>query len=288
MRRALKIAIVAVLIAAPACSRAPEPRRYEVRGQILGVDAGKQEVLMKHEDIEGFMPAMTMPYKVQDPALLQGKQPGDLVTATLVVEEVNAYLTTLTTTGRAPLEAEASGPAITASDLLAEGQVVPDHALIDQTRTARPIGSLRGHRVALTFIYTRCPLPDFCPLMDKQFKAVQQEIARTPELADVRLVSVTLDPGFDTPAILSQHAQTLGADTRSWHFLTGEPGEVLGFAKRFGVITEAGDASAPVVHNLRTAVIDSEGRFVKAYSGSAWSPAELLADLKAVPAPAAR
>jgi protein SCO1/2 len=288
MRRAFEIAIVAMLVAAPACSRAPEPRRYEVRGQILGVDAGKQEVLMKHEDIEGFMPAMTMPYKVQDPTLLQGKQPGDLVTATLVVEEVDAYLTTLTTTGRAPLDAEASGPAITASDLLTEGEVVPDHALIDQMRIARPIGSLRGHRVALTFIYTRCPLPDFCPLMDKQFKAVQQEIVRTPELADVRLVSVTLDPGFDTPAILSQHAKTLGADTGRWHFVTGEPDEVLAFAKRFGVITEPGDASAPVVHNLRTAVIDAEGRFVKAYSGSAWSPAELVADLKAVPAPPAR
>jgi len=165
------------------------------------------------------------------------------------------------------------------------GQLVPEHALIDQARTARPIGSLRGHRVALTFIYTRCPLPDFCPLMDRQFKEVQQTISRTPELADVRLVSATLDPEFDTPAVLAQHAKALGADTRSWHFVTGERDEVLAFAKRFGVITEPGDASAPVVHNLRTAVIDPEGRLVKAYSGSAWSPAELVADLKAAPAP---
>jgi protein SCO1/2 len=283
MHRALGIAIVAMLAAAPACSRAPEPRRYEVRGQILGVDPARQEVVMKHEDIEGFMPAMTMPYKVQDPALLQGKQPGDLVTATLVVEEVNAYLTTMTTTGRAPIDAAAEIPAITASDLLEEGEVVPDHALVDQTRTARPIGSLRGHRVAVTFIYTRCPLPDFCPLMDKQFKAVQEEIGRSPELADVRLVSVTLDPDFDTPAVLAQHAKTLGADTRTWHFVTGERDEVLAFAKRFGVVTEPGDASAPVVHNLRTVVIDAEGRLVKSYSGSAWSPAELVADLRALP-----
>ena len=116
------------------------------------------------------MPAMTMPYKVQDPALLQGKQPGDLVTATLVVEEVNAYLSTLTTTGRAPLDTPPAGPAITDSDLLKEGDAVPDHALVDQAGTPRTIGSLRGHRVALTFIYTRCPLPDFCPLMDRQFK----------------------------------------------------------------------------------------------------------------------
>ncbi len=283
MRRTCGIAIALQLIAAAACSRAPEPRRYEVRGQIIGVDPERQEVVVNHEDIPGFMPAMTMPYKVQDPSLLQGKQPGDLVTATLVVEEVNAYLSTLTTTGRAPLDAAAAGPAITASDLVAEGEVVPDHALVDQTGAPRPISSLRGHRVALTFIYTRCPLPDFCPLMDKQFKAVQQDISKTPELADVRLVSVTLDPAFDTPAVLAQHAKMLGADTRSWHFVTGERDDVLAFAKRFGIITEPGDPSAPVVHNLRTAVIDSEGRLVKAYSGSTWSPAELVADLKAAP-----
>jgi protein SCO1/2 len=121
--------------------------------------------------------------------------------------------------------------------------------------------------------------------MDKQFKTVQQEVSKIPELADVRLVSVTLDPTFDTPDVLAQHARALGADTRSWHFVTGDRDQVLAFAKRFGVITEPGDASAPVVHNLRTAVIDADGRLVKAYSGSMWSPAELVADLKATPVP---
>src|SRR5688572_33256555 len=118
MRRLGGIAIVVALAAVAACSRAPEPRRYEVRGQILGVDPARQEVLMKHEDIEGFMPAMTMPYKVQDQAMLQGTQPGDLVTATLVVEEVNAYLSTMTKTGSAPIDEAAGGPEITAADLL--------------------------------------------------------------------------------------------------------------------------------------------------------------------------
>ena len=274
--------LVAALTAAASCSRAPEARRYEVRGQILSVDPERREVLVNHEDIPGFMPAMTMPYKVQDPALLEGKTPGDLITATLVVEEVDAYLSTLTTTGRAPLDSPPAGPAITDADLLREGEVVPDHALIDQTRAARPMGSLRGHWVALTFIYTRCPMPDFCPLMDKQFAQAQEEIRKTPELADVRLVSATLDPDFDTPAVLAQHAKTLGADPRIWHFVTGDRDEVLAFAKRFGVITEPGEPGAPVVHNLRTAVIDPQGRLVKTYSGSAWSPAELVADLKAI------
>ena len=276
--------VILITLAATACSQTPEPRRYEVRGQILGVDRERQEVLVDHEDIEGFMPAMVMPYKVQDAGLLEGKEPGDLVTATLVVEEVGAYLSTLTTTGRAPIETSAAAPVITDADLLTDGDVVPDYPLVDQSRTLRPIGSLQGHRVALTFIYTRCPLADFCPLMDKQFAAVQQEIQRSPELADVRLVSVTLDPEFDTPAVLDAHAKALGADPGVWHFLTGDSDDVLAFAKRFGVIAEPG-APGIVVHNLRTAVIDPQGRLVTAYSGNMWSPAELVADLKATPAP---
>ena len=103
--------VLMVATAAAACSRAPEPKRYEVRGQILSFDPQRNEVVVDHEDIEGFMPAMVMPYKVQDPALLEGKKPGDMVTATLVVEEVDYYLTTLTTTGHEPIKTPAAGPA---------------------------------------------------------------------------------------------------------------------------------------------------------------------------------
>ena len=285
MSRAAALMILA-LVTTAACGRAPEARQYEVRGQILRIDRERREVLVDHEDITGFMPAMTMPYKVNDPALLDGKQSGDLFTATLVVEEVNAYLSTLTTTGRAPLKAEAATPLITASDLLAEGETVPDDALVDQTGTARPISTLRGHRVAVTFMYTRCPLPDFCPLMDKHFAAVQQEIGRSPDLADVRLVSVTLDPDYDVPAVLARHAATLGAERDRWYFLTGTPDDVLAFARRFGVTAQSGDPDIGLVHNLRTAIIDPEGRFVTAYSGTMWTPAELVADIKKTPAPA--
>jgi protein SCO1/2 len=271
---------MAALVACAGCSSAPEPRRYEVRGQILSVDPARREVLVDHEDIPGFMPAMTMPYKVNDPALLDGKNPGDLITATLVVEEVNAYLSTLTTTGRAPIRNPAAQPAITDTDLLREGDTVPGDALVDQSGTPRPITSLQGHRVALTFIYTRCPLPDFCPLMSKQFAVLQDEVRKSAELRDVRLVSVTLDPEFDTPAVLSAHARTLGADPSLWYFVTGTRDEVLAFAKRFGVLTEPGDSAAVVVHNLRTAVIDAQGRLVSVHSGSMWTPADLVADLK--------
>ena len=284
MRWCAGITIVLTLAAA-GCSRAPEPRRFDVRGQILAVDVERQEVLVKHDDIEGFMPAMTMPYRVEDPALLEGRQPGDLFTATLVVEEVSAYLSTLTATGHAALETAAEMPTLTDVDLLREGAVAPDTWLVDQRGAPFRLSSLRGHRLALTFIYTRCPLPDFCPLMDKHFAAVQRLIQQSPDLADVRLVSVTLDPEFDRPMVLAGHAGTLGADPALWYFLTGATDDVLAFAKRFGVTTDTGDADAPVVHNLRTAVIDAEGRLVTAHSGNLWTPAELVADIKKAPAP---
>jgi protein SCO1/2 len=278
------IVILAALTVA-ACSQDPASRQYEVHGQILRIDTERQELLVDHEDIEGFMPAMIMPYKVQDVGLLEGKQPGDLVRATLVVEEVGAYLSTLTTTGHAPIRTAVAEPAITATDLLNDGDVVPNTPMLDQQGTLMSIESLRGHRVALTFIYTRCPLADFCPLMDQRFADLQEEITQSPELADVRLVSMTLDPEFDTSDVLHAHATALDADPDLWHFVTGDRDEVLGFAKRFGVIAEPGAADT-VLHSLRTAVIDPEGRLVTAYSGNMWTLAELVADLKATPAPA--
>ena len=285
MRALAGIAIAACFMAA-ACGSPPEPRRFELKGQILSINAERQEVLVAHEDIPGFMSAMTMPYKVQDAALLEGKEAGDLFTATLVVEEVNAYLSILTKTGHAPVPDTASAPLITAADLLNEGDVAPDRVLVDQDRTPRLMVSLRGHRVALTFMYTRCPLPDFCPKMDRNFAQVQAMLKADPALADVRLVSVTLDPEFDTPSVLKAHAQGLKADPAIWHFVTGDREEVMAFAKAFGVTAEPTEPGAMMVHNLRTAVIGPDGRMVKVQSGTEWTPAELVADLKAAPAPA--
>jgi protein SCO1/2 len=122
--------------------------------------------------------------------------------------------------------------------------------------------------------------------MDKHFQQLQEAVKKTPQLADVQLVSVTLDPEFDTPAVLKKHAQSLKADPAVWHFVTGDPAELASFAKSFGVTADAGTPASGLVHNLRTAVIDPDGRLVKAYSGNMWTPAELIADLKAAPAPA--
>jgi protein SCO1/2 len=283
--RSASVGLLAMLVIAPACSREREPRAYELRGQVLAINAERQEVLIKHGDIKGFMPGMTMPFKVKDAALLEGKQAGDLVTATLVVAEVDAYLSALTKTGAAPLPEQVE-VAATEGAILQPGDVVPDQVLIDQAGASRPISSLRGHRVALTFMYIRCPLPNFCPLMDRNFQSVQKTVKATPALADVRLVSVSFDPEFDTPAALETHARSLGADPAVWSFMTATPDDMATLTRRFGVIVERDDKSPiDITHNLRTAVIDAQGRVVKVRSGTDWTPAELIADLTATPAP---
>lgn len=283
MRRAA--GILFFLAWAIACSRPPGPKQYELHGQILGVQPERNEVLIKHQDIEGFMPGMTMPFKVRDAALLAGKKPGDLVTATLVVEEVNAYLSSITTTGHAALE---TPPTVSdAPDILAEGEQVGDALLVDQNGTRRPFSGFRGHRVALTFVYTRCPLVEFCPMLERHFRIVQQMVKSEPSLADVRLIAVTLDPEYDTPAVLKAHAAMRGVDPAVWSFATGEPKAIAQFASQFGLYVERNpDNAIDITHNLVTVIVDGEGRLAKRHTGNDWTPTQLVGDLKATPAPA--
>jgi protein SCO1/2 len=283
--RASPVAIAAIaLITIAACRHAPPPRQYELTGQILAVKPERNEVLVKHDDIKDFMPAMTMPYKVKEPALLTGRKEGDLIKATLVVGEVDAYLTSLNVVGHRPLDTPA--PVVDQPHILEAGEPVADALLVDQGGKPRPWSSFRGHRVALTFVYTRCPLPDYCPLMEKNFAAVQQLVKANPKLADVRLMTVTMDPEFDTPAVLKPHAIDLGADPAVWTFATGSPAEVKRFAEQFGIHYELDETNKwQLIHNLRTAVVDADGRVVKTESGNFWTPAELVADLAKTPAP---
>lgn len=280
MRPSALVIVTALLTAC--ASPPPNVQRYTLEGQILAVRPERQEVVVRHGDIKDFMPGMTMPFKVKDASLLEGRAVGDLVTATLVVGDAAAYLETLDKTGTAPV-AE-SGPLPTNPEFLSDGEMVPDAPLVDQDGQPRAVWSFHGHRVALTFIYSRCPIPDFCPLMNRNFAAVQKSLAADPALADVRLVSVTVDPEFDTPAVLKPFAARAGADPAVWTFLTGPPAEVQTFGTPLGIYAEH-NPEMLIVHNLRTAVINPDGRLVKVYTGNEWTPAALVADLAAIPAP---
>ena len=273
-RRSAWCAVVTLTVAT-AC--APRPREYELRGVIVAVDPARQEVTIKHEDIPQFMPGMTMPFKVRDAALLQGRVRGDLVRATLVVEESAAHLRTLERTGSAPVTEPAPAPRET---LLETGNPVPDANFVDQDGKIRHIAEWREYALAVTFIYTRCPIPDFCPLMDRHFKAAQAAIQSDPLLRDrARLLSVSFDPAHDKPPVLAAHARRLEADPRVWTFVSGDGVEP--FASQFGV-SIIRDRATPedLTHNLRTAVLDTNGRVSAILRGNEWTPPELIAALR--------
>jgi protein SCO1/2 len=145
------------------------------------------------------------------------------------------------------------------------------------------VSEARGKAVALTFIYTRCPLPTFCPMMDRHFAAIQRAAAKDSALKGrIRLFSVTFDPAYDTPRVLAAHARSAGADPSIWTFLTGDRDEIDRFLARFGGTVERNPKDPiDIVHNLRTIVVDPKGRLVKIYTGADWSPEALGADLKA-------
>lgn len=274
-----------VILGSAACRQAADHREFPLQGQVLSLEPAKKYVTVKHEEIKGFMPAMTMPYEVRDEKVLAGLAPGDLVSATLVVISNGAYLSRIKKVGQAPLEkppAEAPMPSASPGfELLKPGEAVPDSAFLDQDGKKRHFGEFRGSRVALTFIYTKCPLPTFCPLMDRHFATIQQALKRDAALKDVHLVTVSFDPVMDTPAVLRTHAATLDADFTRWTFLTGDRDEIDQFASRFGVlVSRALNDARDITHNLRTAIVNADGTLATVYIGNDWTPGQLIADLR--------
>jgi protein SCO1/2 len=268
--------VSATLLFAAACSR---EQTYQLVGQVVAVDPGRLEITIKHDTITGFMPGMTMPFKVKDARVLDGRKPGELVSATLTVSSRESHLTSIVHTGQARLAASkvADAPA------LEPGARAPDADFIDESGRHRRLSVWRGQMVALTFIYSRCPLPEFCPKMNRHFAAAQAAILDDRRLKGrVHLISVSLDPTFDTPSVLADLSRRAHADPTVWTFLTADERNIDLFGLPFGVYAvRDGKNLGNVTHNLRTAIIDGEGRVRKIFTGSDWTPADLIAALSA-------
>ncbi len=268
------------------CGRTPETpaREYQLQGQILAVRPERSEVVIKHQDIKGFMPGMTMPFKVKDGALLQGKEPGDLVTATLVVGEVDAHLRTLEKTGHAALDTPAPPPP---PDIRQPGDTLTDATLVDQngapaslSRVSWPSRRADVHLHALPA--ARVLSADGSALRRRAEDAREHAGARRREAGHGDARSGVRHAG----RARSRTRRRRGADPKIWSFLTGDPAEVNQFGSQLGIYVEHNPQSAiDITHNLRTVVIDPDGRLVKVHNGNSWTPSELVADLSAVPAP---
>lgn len=281
------VCCLCLAVLGPAC-RPSDQREYTLQGQVLSVAEDHKQATINHEAIKGFMAAMTMPYNVHDPRQLEGIGPGDLVNARLVVLSNDAYLTNVKKVGQAPLPAapaQTQAPSASSGfELLKPGESVPAAKFIDQDGKPRTFGSFKGSTVLITFIYTRCPFPTFCPLMDRNFAAIQTQLKNNAALKGrVHLLSVSFDPLTDTPPVLKAHAEKLGADLKDWTFLTGDRDDIDQFAARFGVsVARATNDPRDITHNLRTAIVNPEGKLVKVYVGNEWTPEQALADLAPV------
>jgi protein SCO1/2 len=283
-RRALaRRTVFAALLLLTACSSEPPPKRYELVGQVLAVHAERQELAIKHEDIVGYMPGMTMSFPVATKAMMEGRTPGELVKATLEVNGLVGKIVAITHTGEAPLPEKTNTAAMT-EGILGIGDAVPDAALIDQANQRRSLSEWKGTPLLMTFIYTRCPLPNFCPAMNRNFASIQKSIAADAALKGrLKLVSITFDPEHDTPAVLADFAAKHDSDPAVWTWLTADRVTTDRVAARFGVsVIREGATAADVMHNLRTALIDADGRIAKIYSGSDWASSTVISDLRGI------
>jgi len=257
--------------------------RYRLEGRVVSVDAGGRTLTVAHEDIPGFMPAMTMefPVREKEAVLLPNVAPGDEVSATLAVGRSRHWIEDLVVVKRgAPVP---GAPKARAASLARPGDELPDVSLVNQDGRAIRLSDYRGRALALTFVFTRCPLPDFCPLMMKSFASAHAALLDEPALRErTHLLTVSFDPEHDTPAVLRAYGlpwQKTDPPFTHWELATGEVEAIreLGEALDLDFVEDEGSFT----HNLRTAVVDPEGRLVRLRRGNDWTAEELLADLAA-------
>lgn len=255
-------------------------RRYPFRGIVRAVDAKKREVTVEHEAVADFMDAMTMSFPVHDdPQVFEILHPGDRLEAKLVVDGQNYWIEQILTKGfvATPAAATAAKTVVTPEPNrgVAVGDLIPDFALTDQTGHTVRLSQMRGGPVAVTFLYTRCPIATACPMTATKFAKLDSLLK---ERGFGKILTITVDPEHDTPKVLAEYAKHLGADPARWKFLTGDPKAIADVATSFGVLyyPDAGQ----VVHGQAAAVVDPAGRLATIYYGQSWDPEHLLRDLE--------
>jgi protein SCO1 len=260
-------------------------QRYPVSGLVVQVDRPNNTLVVSSDAIPGYMDAMVMPYSVRDPKQLDSMIQGVMVEFTLVVEEHDSYAENIRirhyeSVEQEPLQARRlkileglSGPPPVA--VLDLGQRVPDFTLPDQNKRQISLRGLEGRVVAVNFVYTRCPLPQYCVRMVNNFGHLQKRF-RDRLGRDLVLLTISFDPIHDQPAVLAEYASSWKADSTVWHFLTGPEAEVSRVCGLFGLGFWRDEAT--FTHSLRTAVIDRKGRLVANLEGNQFT-SEQLGDL---------
>jgi protein SCO1/2 len=263
-----------------------ERKTFAIRGKIVSVDAAKGMVMLDGEAVPGFMDAMTMPYKLKDATVASTLHPGDRITAKILVRVVgddfeDAMLDEIVVTAQARSEYKSAAQV----HVPTAGDVVPDFKLTNEEGRTIHLAQFKGRVLLLTFVYTRCPLPDFCIRMSRNFAEIDRALASDPALyAKTHLLSVSFDPKVDTPAVLKSYGETyIGGDAQGtfahWDFAVPSASELGAMTQFFNVGIAPGEGRT-LTHTLSTALIGKDGKVVAWYPTNEWTPVEVLAAMK--------
>jgi protein SCO1/2 len=244
---------------------------HSTTGLVLRVDRPSSIVTISHDAFPGFMDAMAMPFDMKGAARSVPLTPGDRVRFRLSVKGGRSWVDRVEVISAPAVDAGLQQtPA--APVLVPVGTRMLDFTLTDQAGAPVALSSLKGKVVAVTFIYSRCPLPDYCPRMVENFRAVRERFAARMD-ADLVLLTISFDPQYDTPPVLARYAASRRAGGPGWHFLTGDPANVERVCNAFGIQYWAEEGL--ITHSLQTAVIDRDGRLAATVEGKDFTPAQI-------------
>jgi protein SCO1/2 len=257
---------------------------YDTRGVVRGFSPDRSTIEIQHENIPDFMPSMTMPFVTRDPKQIADLRTGDAISFRMAVAKKDFWIENVKKIRREDVnvaEPKRTSPVSADRDArLTEGDKMPPFTLTNQNGERISLDTFHGNSLVLTFVFTRCPVPNFCPRMSNNFGELQETIkSSTGTLANARLLSVTLDPAYDTPKILSDYAAFHHADSKIWSFATGDEKEIDSLTRAFSVYRQ--NEAGTISHGLATALINKEGRIDKIWRGNAWTPAEIIKEIQA-------
>jgi protein SCO1/2 len=244
----------------PSIAETANVREFMAKGVVEEINADGRTVIIRHGAISNYMDAMTMPFKVKKQKELADLRRGDEITFQLHVTETESWIDQITKIGTVPL-VETIKPA---DSQLAQVQAAPaknsllDYKFTNELGQAVSLNDFRGQALAVTFFYTRCPLPEFCPRLSKNFQAASQKLeAMTNAVTNWHFLSISFDTEFDTPEMLKAYGETYQYNPAHWSFLTGPPEKIAELARESGVTYESDNGS--INHNFRTLIVDASG-----------------------------
>jgi len=252
---------------------------FQVKGVIVKVAPREKSVEIKHEEIHGYMPAMTMPFDVKDTNELAGLAPGDSVVFRMIVTDTEGWIEQIRKLGSTNSVPTAGNFRLVRDvEPLNVGDRLPEYHFTNQLGQAFSTADFKGQALAITFLFTRCPFPTFCPKMANDFSETQQSLISAGNFTNWHLLTVSFDPEFDKPVVLKSYAERYHYDPAHWTFATGDLVEITAIAEQCG-LNFWHDETGSISHNLRTVVFDASGRLQKIFTGNTWKTEELVAEM---------